>query len=168
MNLRLTTLELYREDLKFSAGHFTIFSECHREKLHGHNYQVYAAITTIIAENGIRFDYRYYNGKLKKLCEQLNLFFLLPAYSPYLKIVEEGGYYQAHFNSEILLFLKSDVLILPIANTTVEDLSNWFLEQLTHDQEDLQKNAIQAITIKVSSNPGRSGSASWTNEAHKK
>ena len=40
---RTTTLELYKEEMKFSAGHFTIFSATERENLHGHNFSVYVA-----------------------------------------------------------------------------------------------------------------------------
>ncbi len=163
---RLTTIELFREDLKFSAGHFTIFSATHREKLHGHNYGVHVSLTTSIETNGLRFDYRDYHKKIEKFCRDLNLCFLLPGRSDYLKIEEQGAYYHAHFNGEMIPFLKSDVVILPIVNTTVEDLSCWFIEQLIADKAALEKDGIVAITVKLSSNPGRSGSTSWskTNE----
>lgn len=161
MTPRLTTIELYREDLKFSAGHFTVFSATHREKLHGHNYQVHASITTLIEENGLRFDYRVYHKKIDAICKHLNLCFLLPAHSPYLKIEEQGAYYQVHFDNEIIPFLKSDVLILPVSNTTIEDLSNWFLDELVKDKADLEINQVQSLTIKISSAPGRAGSSIW-------
>ena len=37
----VTTVELQKESMKFSAGHTTIFSATEREPLHGHMYQVY-------------------------------------------------------------------------------------------------------------------------------
>jgi len=159
---RLATIEIFREDLNFSAGHFTIFSATHREKLHGHNYQVSAAITTKIEENGLRVDYRHYHDKVATLCQRLNLAFLLPAKSRYLKIEEHENYYHAHFDQEMIPFLKKDVIILPIENTTIEELSDWFLQQLVQDQADLDKNGVQAITLRVSSNAGRSGSSTWS------
>lgn len=158
---RLTTIELSRRNLQFSAGHFTIFSATEREKLHGHNFQVHAALTTIIEDNGIRFDYRVYYKKLEALCRQLNLCFLLPSESSYLQITEENDYYYAHFNQEKIPFLKNDVVILPVVNVTVEELSYWFVKQLTQDGEELLKNGIQEVTVKVFSSPGRSGSSSW-------
>ena len=39
---QLTTIELSKEYLKFSAGHFTVFSATERERLHGHNFSVSA------------------------------------------------------------------------------------------------------------------------------
>jgi 6-pyruvoyltetrahydropterin/6-carboxytetrahydropterin synthase len=159
---KLATIELYREDLNFSAGHFTIFSATEREKLHGHNYQIHAAITTLVPENGLRFDYRYYHNKIKEVCQELNLCFLLPTESQYLKIEDAGQYYHAHFNQEVIPFLKADVRLIPIANTTVEELSHWFIGQLTQDKIELEKNAVQTMTIKIASNAGRAGSATWS------
>ena len=43
-----TTLELCQEEMKFSAGHFTILSATERERLHGHNFTVYVAITGVV------------------------------------------------------------------------------------------------------------------------
>lgn len=101
---KLSTIEIFRDDLGFSAGHFTIFSPTHREKLHGHNYQVSAAITTEIEANGIRFDYRHYHAKLEQLCQSIDLCFLLPARSRYLNIEDKENYYHVHFNGEVLPF----------------------------------------------------------------
>lgn len=159
---KLCTIELFREDLHFSAGHFTIFSATEREKMHGHNYHVHAFITTLVEKDGIQFDYRFYHQKLMVICKQLNLCFLLPSESRFLKIEEHGNYYHAHFDQEMLPFLKNDVVILPIANTTVEEISHWFIQQLIQDKNELRVNSVQALTIKITSNAGRSGSASWS------
>ena len=43
-----TTIELHKEAMKFSAGHFTIFGPDRREPLHGHNFTVKAEITAEI------------------------------------------------------------------------------------------------------------------------
>ena len=34
------TIRLAKENMKFSAAHFTIFSASERERLHGHNFRV--------------------------------------------------------------------------------------------------------------------------------
>jgi len=158
---RLSTLELSKSGLKFSAGHFTIFSATEREKLHGHNYTVYAALTTAIGDEGLNFDYRHYVQILKDICKEINHYFLLPSKSKFLEISEENDYYQVKFDKDVIPFLKKDAMLLPITNITVEELSNWFLTKLIDASQDLKKHAIQSITIKVSSSPGRSGSATW-------
>ena len=51
--------------------------------------------------------------------------------------------------------------ILPVVNITVEELSNWFLQHLIEDKQELKKNAIEKIIIKVSSSAGQYGSSQW-------
>ena len=45
---QLATLHIDKQAHKFSAAHFTIFSETDRERLHGHNYGVSARILSLI------------------------------------------------------------------------------------------------------------------------
>lgn len=158
---RLSTIELFKEDMKFSAGHFTIFSKTIRENLHGHNYTVYASFTTVIEGEGLNFDYRFYKKKLLSLCNSLNETVILPGRCQHLSITEKDNYYHAIFNSETMIFLKRDVTILPINNVTVEELSYWLMQQLIADAEELKQNKISDIKVKVFSGPGQSGSASW-------
>lgn len=158
---RLSTIELFKENMKFSAGHFAIFSSEVRENLHGHNYNVCASFTTIIDDEGFSFDYRFYKNKVKKICETLNEITLIPGKSKYLKIEDAGEYTNIYFNNEKLIFLKRDIKIVPIYNITVEELSNWLLNQILLDAGEIEQNRIQEIKIKVFSGPGQSGSASW-------
>ncbi|HEX4045228.1 MAG TPA: 6-carboxytetrahydropterin synthase [Gammaproteobacteria bacterium] len=158
---RLSTIELFKEDMKFSAGHFTIFSSDDRENLHGHNYNVYIAITTIIEDEGFSFDYRYYKEKLRVLCDSLNQTVIIPGKCKHLRIEEKEDYFYIYFHTEKIIFAKRDITILPITNTTVEELSNWILMQLLQDQNELIVNKIQKIKIKVFSGPGQSASATW-------
>lgn len=158
---RLSTIELFKESMKFSAGHFAIFSSTVRENLHGHNYNVCAAFTTLIGEEGFSFDYRFYKNKVRKICDSLNEITLIPGKSKYLKIETEDKYTNIHFSDEKLIFLNRDIKILSVYNITVEELSNWILEEILRDRDELEQNKIQAIKIKVFSGPGQSGSAEW-------
>lgn len=159
---RPATVEIHKEELAFSAGHFTIFSATQREDLHGHNYYVNAVFHVVLNDNGLAFDYRIYKNKLLTLCNQLDRHFLLPSESKYLKLEDKDDMWFAHFNNEKIPFLKRDVVILPICNVTIEELSHWFLQQLTQDAEELKKYSIQGITVRVFNGPGQSGGASWS------
>ena len=81
--------------------------------------------------------------------------------SPYQTIKEEGPYTYIHFADEKIPFLTRDILILPLKNISVEELSNWFIDQLTQDPEEINKHAVVKITVKVYTGPGQSGSTSW-------
>lgn len=157
----LTTIELEKESMKFSAGHTTIFSATEREPLHGHMYRVYLALNLWVEENGMTFDYRYYKERVHKLCRQLNQTFLMPQYSPFLEYGEDQDYYYFTFNQKKIPFLKEDVTLLPLTNITVEELSRWFVDELIHEPAELDKHKIDKIVIKVFSAPGQCASHEW-------
>lgn len=158
---RLTTIELFKENMKFSAGHFTIFSATERENIHGHNFNVYVSMTAEILENGMCFDYGLYKKRICDLCKEWNEIFILPSKSPYLTIEEDITYIYALFNNEKIPFLKRDVLILPIENATLEDMSQLMLDKLISEPEELEKFKIKAITVKIFSGPGQCASSEW-------
>ncbi len=160
-NTYLTTVELQKESMKFSAGHTTIFSATEREPLHGHMYMVYLGITTWVKENGMTFDYRYYKQKMQELCRLLNQTFLMPTQSPYLSMVEDDEYYYFTFNHKKIPFLKEDVTLMPLTNITVEELSRWFINKLIEDDKELVRHRIEKMKVKVFSAPGQSASHQW-------
>lgn len=166
--MKLATLKFYGGTLSFSAGHFTIFSETERERLHGHNYSVEASLTAPLGEPGITFDYAIFREKLANLCRQLHSRLLLPALSPYLKIEEQDEHYQVTFNGRRMFFLKEDVLILNLSNITIEELSYWFIDQLVEEEKAfIQQYNIQQMMVKVFNGPQHSAKAKWPQAVRK-
>jgi 6-pyruvoyltetrahydropterin/6-carboxytetrahydropterin synthase len=157
----LTTIELQKESMKFSAGHTTIFSATEREPLHGHSYTVYLALTTWVEDNGMTFDYRYYKERIHNLCRLLNQTVLMPQYSPFITFSEDDDYYYFMFNKRKMPFLKDDVTLLPLSNITVEELSRWFVNELIKEKDQLITHRIEKIVVKVFSAPGQSASHEW-------
>lgn len=157
----LTTIEISKEDLKFSAAHFTIFSATERERLHGHNFKVSLDITAEVGPNGLCFSYVEIKQRLRALVAEYDEFMILPADSPYLSIEQKDGFYSVRFNDESLSFPLADTLVLPIRNTTVEEFARLLLERLLEDAEFIDGNGVRKLVMKVSSGPGQSGSASW-------
>ena len=158
---RLTVVEIQKEENNFSAGHFTIFSATNREDLHGHNYYVSLALTVMIDDNGLAFDYRVYKRKLQALCKLLDRRFLLPGQSKYMRLEDTGDMWIGHYGDEKIPFLKRDVVVLPVTNVTIEELSHWFLQKLTENQTEIEQHAIYGITVKVYNSPGQSAAACW-------
>ena len=163
MKTQITQIELFKQAMNFSAGHFTIFSESERENLHGHNFSVYVMLKAEVMENGIAFDYGIYKKIILDICQFLDQVVLLPLKSPYLRIEESDEYVYALFNGdkERITFLRRDVKLLPMRNITVEELADWFLQQLLIHVEKNQNHLIHAIEVKISSAPGQSGSSFW-------
>jgi 6-pyruvoyltetrahydropterin/6-carboxytetrahydropterin synthase len=157
---RYCRIEIAKHALNFSVAHFTIFSKTERENLHGHNFQVACDLTGPVSNDGLTFDYGIIKRVIRGLCDELDEQVILPDRSPYLEILEEDDYTIAVFNGERLPFLARDVTILPIANTTVEEFSNYLLHRML-DHPEFKDREIVQLTVKVSSSPGQTGCSTW-------
>ena len=154
------TIEIAKEDIHFSAAHFTIFSADKRENLHGHDFFVAATANGPVGDDGLCFDYGMLKSRLRELCRTLDETVLLPARSPFLQVREEQDEVTALFANERLRFLRRDVRVLPVRNVTVEELAGWFLARLTA-QDALRDLPIDTLTLRVSSGPGQWAGAQW-------
>jgi 6-pyruvoyltetrahydropterin/6-carboxytetrahydropterin synthase len=157
----LSTIELSKEAMKFSAGHFTIFSATERERLHGHNFAVHVLITGEPDANGMMGDYGEFKRIAFELCDGLDEWFLLPGRSPHLRLREDGEHLFAEFAGREIPFLRSDVQVLPIRNITVEELARYLCARLIDEGKLQAVWPIHRLTVKVSSGPGQFGVASW-------
>jgi 6-pyruvoyltetrahydropterin/6-carboxytetrahydropterin synthase len=149
-------IRLAKENMKFSAGHFTIFSATERERVHGHNFVVEVDIEARMLGNDMCFDYGIYKDRVVALCRELNEWMILPTRSPFLQIEEDAEYVYAVFAGQRIPFLRSDVKLLPIENATLEAFAAWFLQRLTEDREALLAHAIESLEVRVFSGPGQS------------
>ena len=158
---RRAKIELFKEAMKFSAGHFTIFSATKRENLHGHNFSVHVEIVALVSDNGMTFDYGVSKKKLEALCFSLNEIVLLPTRSPYLRVHEEAGRVIARFADEELVFLARDVRLLPIRNVTIEELAAYLLEAVVADVSAEPAHGVSSVAVRVLSGPGQSARVEW-------
>lgn len=163
MSNHFTIIELSKEQMKFSASHFTIFSSTERERIHGHNYHTHLSLKVQLNHQGINFNYAIYKKQMVSLCNQLDEYLLLPGLSPFLSHTIKGSNIEIHFNQEYFSLPKNDVLILPLKNITLEELSKWFITQLINDQKTLTAHQIFEMNVKVYSAKGQSCSHSWQN-----
>jgi len=165
----LSTIALFKEDMKFSAGHFTIFGGSSRERLHGHNYTVALEFQAPVAhESGMVEDYNVYKAKIRALCAEYDEFLLLPGLSPHLGITELPGSastspsVQIEFGPEntpkdMFSIPQSDVLVLPVANITLESLSELFVDRIVEEfGTQMQQHKVRQLAVTVSSGPGQS------------
>lgn len=154
-------IRLDKETMKFSAGHFTIFGPGERERLHGHNFKVSVSLHACVGDNGLCFDYGIYKRKVVALCRELNEYFLLPGRSSLLTIEEDGDAVVAVFGEERIPFLRADVLVLPIANVTLEELAGYLLGRLLADEQAVAGHGIDAMEVSVASGPGQDATRRW-------
>lgn len=156
----LTRIEISKEYLSFSAGHFTIFSATERENLHGHNFQVHCAVTAAVGADGMSFDYVVLKRVLKDLCNELDERVLLPELSPHLTLEHQDGMLIARFADEHIPFLARDCLPLAVRNVTIEELASLLLARLKARPE-LAASALRSLEVGVSSGQGQWAYSQW-------
>lgn len=159
----ITRIEISKEYLNFSAGHFTIFGPGERENLHGHNFQVRCAVTAEVGPDGMAFDYVLLKRVLRELCDQLDERMLLPERSPHLELAQRGDMVIAHFGDEEIPFLARDCLPLPVRNVTIEELAALLLDRLRRRPE-LTGRPIHKMEVGVSSGSGQWAFSHWESE----
>ncbi|MDG1012049.1 MAG: 6-carboxytetrahydropterin synthase [Luminiphilus sp.] len=162
---RLTTLYIDKEAHKFSAAHFTIFTATDRERLHGHNYSVSARIVAPMGDNGFSADYNVYKRRIADLCKPLDEYMLVANNSPYQTIEKRDDEYWVTFAGRTLKFLQDETLLLPVVNVTVEELAHYLLGELMALSEGA---GLVEVELGVSSGPGQTGSAVWTEGSQNK
>ena len=164
--MNFTEIELFKEDMKFSAGHFTIFSATEREDMHGHNFNVYARFKLIVGDDGISADYKPIKVLIREICMSLNEKFIIPKLSNHLKISKQDPYTIVHFNNEDIPFLERDILLLEIKNSTLEEFSRYIANQIVCNEELCKKLGLISLQIKVASGSGQWGSYLVENILH--
>jgi 6-pyruvoyltetrahydropterin/6-carboxytetrahydropterin synthase len=159
--MRTVELDLSKERMKFSAGHFTIFSATERERLHGHNFTVEAVFTIDTPESGLACDYAVLKRHVQAICDALDERVLLPESSPHLSISQEGLSVRIAFSGEEFSLPARDVRLLPLPNITVEELSGFFLEELITSIPKSLSPLIRSISVRIASGPGQGATSRW-------
>lgn len=148
-----------RVRLKFSAAHMaTLGGEM--EPLHGHNYAVSIDVSGTLTEDAWVVDFGLLKRLGRAICDELDHKFLLQRESKVIEIDEGDTNWKIRFAGRGFVFPKSDVLPLPIDNTTAERLAEFFIRRLQAGLQDAGAANITSITVGVEEAPGQAGFAS--------
>ncbi|MFK7958826.1 MAG: 6-pyruvoyl tetrahydropterin synthase family protein [Lysobacterales bacterium] len=156
----VTTITVAKDYLNFAAAHFTIFSATSRERLHGHGYRVAAELTAAVGSDGLSFNYKIVKDLLLEECERLDEYMLLPQLSPHLSIEEDGDYYRVKHDTDVMLFLKKDTIVLPIRNITIEEMASLLLERVLEHPK-LADAPLHSLEVRVSSGTQQWAASRW-------
>lgn len=142
--------------LRFAASHMATLGE-ELEPLHGHNYVVRCRVDGDLTADGWVIDFSVLKRLAREACEQLDHRFLLQRESALLEIAEDDGGWHIGFGSRRYRFPASDVVALPLANTTAELLAEWLCERVAEGLIEGGHRLIQRLAIDVEEMPGQSG-----------
>jgi 6-pyruvoyl tetrahydropterin synthase/QueD family protein len=139
-------------NLKFSAAHFITFGgKC--ERLHGHNYGVLAEIEGTLNEDHLVFDFAILKRLTREICQELNHRFLLPLYNPHLHLAKSPDSWEIRFAEKRYVLPSSDVVELPVDNSTAECLAEYICEQLYTRLVAFDTSRLQTLTVGVEEAP---------------
>ncbi len=122
---RRFTVEVAKDYFNFASAHFLIFANGERERLHGHNYQVSVALEGEMDRAGVVLDFISLKPLVKRVCDNLDHRTLIQAASPLLKINRRGKAVGIFYKKQKLLLPRSDVILLPLRNTSTELLAEY-------------------------------------------
>jgi len=146
-------LALAKEDFKFSVAHFTVFSADDAELLHGHNYRVAVEVEgPEVGELGLLADIDRIKSEIRRLCSALDGRTLLPAACPHLEVERRAGQVHVGYGDRRYTLPESDVLVLPIANVTMELLAKGLWEELAPG---LAERGLDRLTVSVDEAAGQ-------------
>jgi 6-pyruvoyltetrahydropterin/6-carboxytetrahydropterin synthase len=154
-----TTLHLAKQNFKFSAAHFLIFDETHAEKLHGHNYQVKVDINAPADESqhsdGYFMDFNVFKKFIKARLDVWDEIVLLPQNHPDMKFKKTDKSLEVTFRDRFYVFPLNEVILLPVTNTSVENLSKILAEEF---YAEFKKYGVQKVVVSVEETQGQGAS----------
>jgi 6-pyruvoyltetrahydropterin/6-carboxytetrahydropterin synthase len=149
-------LTVERNRLRFAAAHMATFrGEC--EPLHGHNYDVMVELEGALTEESWVWDFGEVKRETRAIADELDHRFLLQRESKQLDITEMPESWVVAFGPRRYEFPKSDVAVLPIDNSTVERLSEWFAGRLRAKLRELGATNVRKLTVGIEEMPGQAG-----------
>ena len=147
-------IEITKDYLGFAAAHFITFKgKC--ERLHGHNYQVWIEVEGQLTSDGYVFDFTELKHIAKQLCDNLDHRVLLATENPQISIQHDGSAVHASYGQQHYMFPTSDVVLLPLANTTAELLATYLAGQITRCLRAQPDHALHAVGVWVAEGPGQ-------------
>ena len=118
-------VRLSKERFTFCAAHFITFNGDVCERLHGHNYQVAVEWAGPLDENQYVIDFIALRDAIVALVAELDHAVLLPTRHRSILVVTDGSEVTATFAERRWVFPQNDCRLLPVTNTTAEELARY-------------------------------------------
>ena len=153
------SIELQKENFKFSAAHFLIFPDGSAERLHGHNYRVFVEIAAELTRFGLVVDFKTVKPVVREICDRLDEHWLVPGEHPVLTWGRRAdGIVEVRYKDRYYAAPSEDVLVLPINNTSSENLAAYFARELRRLLEErFEDLRVRSLRVAVEETSGQRG-----------
>lgn len=153
------SIRIHKDYLKFSAAHFLIFPDGSAERLHGHNYKVWVGVETELDPHGLVINFKEIKPIVKAIVDELDERLIIPGKHPVLTCRELGdGSAEIRYRERRYLIPADEVLVLPISNSSAENLAGYVADQLLHRLGRQMPGVVPlAVEVGVEETPGQRG-----------
>jgi 6-pyruvoyltetrahydropterin/6-carboxytetrahydropterin synthase len=140
----------------FCSGHFITYEGDKCEGLHGHNYRAAVTLEGDLNAHHYVFDFVTLKKLLRGICDRLDHKMLLPTQNPLLTLTEDTRSIEVRYKERRYVFPWDDVFLLPIANTTAEQLAQWIAGELESELHRREAHSLWAMEVEVEESFGQS------------
>jgi 6-pyruvoyltetrahydropterin/6-carboxytetrahydropterin synthase len=159
-------LQIISEEHRFSAAHMAVYPDGSKDRLHGHSFQLTLRMAVRLGPQEV-CDARIVRRVVQELCSELNERVLVALNSPHLRVTVESVSEDTspsresirlwHQSGEYML-PRADVLLLPLPNTTPDQLARWAHGELCRRLRGRLPLAIEELSVGVLETPGQGAS----------
>jgi 6-pyruvoyltetrahydropterin/6-carboxytetrahydropterin synthase len=164
-----TSLHIHKDRLKFAAAHMTVFVDGTKEKLHGHNYQLFLTLnlkTPALAQSLPQLvPFSLFKTSAQQICDEWDEHLLLAEVCPFLKITEKN---QTSVDFQLCgvryVIPSHEIIWIPTDNITTETLAQYFSQRFLEliktqaKAHALDFQTIKSIEIRIEETPGQGSS----------
>ncbi len=141
-------IKVYKQYFNFASSHFMMFKDGSREPIHGHNYKVRFYGEARDLNDDMVFDFLNIKPIVRDVCNALDHKLLIPKNNSHLKIIDESKNWKIETSREEYFSIpKTDVLLLPIENSSVERLAKYIANEIK--KEVFNKFQFEFINMEI-------------------
>ncbi|MBY0586819.1 6-carboxytetrahydropterin synthase [bacterium] len=148
-------VEVSKDVLVFSAGHFITFAGGICERVHGHNWRVKLVVEGPLDANQYVFDFLALRDDAKRIVDRLDHRMLLPTESQLIHVASIGKQAEVRFEDRFWSFPLEETILLPISNTTAELIAKWFAHELEREWTERGMALPPVLVVSIEENFGQ-------------
>jgi 6-pyruvoyltetrahydropterin/6-carboxytetrahydropterin synthase len=150
-------VDVEKEQFIFSAAHFITFAGDICERIHGHNYGVRASVEGPLDENRYVVDFIALRDAVLEQTQALDHHVILPRDHDEIKITSDEKETTARFRDRRWVFPNEDCIMLPVINTTAEEIARVIAERVIEKTRSTFGDHLNWIEVAVDENQGQWG-----------
>jgi 6-pyruvoyltetrahydropterin/6-carboxytetrahydropterin synthase len=150
-------VEVSKEAFTFAAAHFITFAGDICERIHGHNYGVRVTVEGPLDENRYVVDFIALRDAVLEITSGFDHHVLLPTDHKEILVSSDDRETTARFRDRRWVFPNEDCILLPVINTTAEEIARVIAQRVREQTRAKFGQAITWIEVAVDENHGQWG-----------